>query len=184
MSAHLCSPYHIGRIAQRMSEPTRQRAYLKYHLKEDFEGSRLAREIEKGSNIGTDFPAAVATILAEANVRSLDARYEDSGGAADFLQDGETVTDYIAACASEARRYQDHYTTHDPYDMLEAIRSLSYQSCEFTDWKESTAYSFLVYATDSLVSELLERRDTNGWNLQDPTPEGVEVISVTDLLSR
>lgn len=111
MSAYLCDPYHIGRLA----------AFLEHE--------------EKRS------PAVqIAKILAHANVRSVIARYpdvaEDFSGVPGpvGLQSPE---DYVQQCVKEAELFwADDFT---PADMYSAAACFAYQACEAGDWRTCEA---------------------------------------------
>lgn len=92
-----------------------------------------------GSAKPEDFKSIYQTLAAE-NVRSVCARYED-----------DKQENY--AGFTSGRGVKPHVIT-DPVTILKLADCLDYQSCETSDWKETTAYRILQGVRYAAVSSL------------------------------
>ncbi len=156
MSAYLCSSYQIGRLA----------AYLAHH-KDD------ARRVQYFSEInatveGTNLAMAIATVFAQANADSVNARYTEK----DMVCWGwESLGEYVEACEAEASKpWKDDFKHHQ---MIGACDNFGYQACETEDWYTSDAYALIGMIKDRAVSKLLKSLNLDkGWGLEesDATP--------------
>ncbi len=156
MSAYLCSSYQIGRLA----------AYLAHH-KDD------ARRVQYFSEInatveGTALAMAIATIFAQANADSVNARYTDK----DITAWGYgSLGEYVEDCEAEASKpWKDDFKSHQ---MIGAADNFDYQACEVEDWRDTDAYALCGMIKDRAVHKLLKSLNLDkGWGLEesDATP--------------
>jgi hypothetical protein len=142
MSAYLCDPHHIGAIAS-------------YAVTVDGVCPQWMD--------ATEAAMSIATLLANANVTSVQTRYSDVG---DDLSNAPgpigltTVSDYVAQCIAAA--VEDRHDEYSAAQIHGGISSLAYQSCEYAGFEDGPAGRLLT----SLVTDL---RDNNipqeGWDL-------------------
>jgi hypothetical protein len=139
MSAFLVDPYHIGQIVRynKDSKPS----YSPF--------SHQDRD-------------AMAQCLAEANLRSIHARYHSSHHQ---MNPFDTDAEYVRACIDEASR--DDLPPLSPIQLLKAIDCLAYQSCEYDGWEYSQAKKYLDDMTHQAVSRLPGYNEAD-WELTDP----------------
>lgn len=160
MSAFLCSPYHIGRIAAFAEKEAG--AYARYWIP-------TLNGYQAPSGTDPERAALIAAYLASLNAESVMVRYDldDLDDAPGLLPGWTEVVDYQAACAAAARQ---RASRHDVFDILDAVRCLRYQSCETTGWVESDGFRALAWITDVAVAKLLESEEAHGWELR-PGPD-------------
>ena len=102
--------------------------------------------------IQAEEPSDIGVILGQENLRSLDYRYEDSGGADGLLRE-DTRTDYLARVSQLSRR---RFDIEDPATIIKRINNLDYQACEHPDYYSSDAYWVLSGIKDCAVHDLLD----------------------------
>jgi|TARA_R110001599_G_scaffold243224_1_gene442989 hypothetical protein len=141
MSAYLVDSNDFAVIAQHAFKSMRPHYY---NL-----DSKLEIEIE-------DVPA-LAVLLAQENIKSLEHRYpsEPAGG---FLSQGQTVTDFLAEVSQKARRLQGHF---NPAHIKRVLGSYEYQSCEHPDYYKSDACYVVSVIKDQLLDALCEAYESN-----------------------
>lgn len=136
MSAYLCSPAHIGILAQRIAAKT--------------------------SGWG-DAPT-VAETLATENLQSVASRYSHSieKAAQDFM--GIGAQSYIQACKTEATITANSYVNISPARLIGMVECSEYQSCEHEGWGQSEARNILAYLLSSALHAHMEATGvTTGW---------------------
>jgi len=90
------------------------------------------------SDAELDYPDLLATILYRENVRSVQHRYpNDSFESPERLMIG---------------RYRRQIA--DPVQLLKMCQCLDYQSCETTEWEQSTAYKILQSIISAAIGDL------------------------------
>jgi hypothetical protein len=141
MSAYLVDSNDFAVIAQYAFKSMRPHYY---NL-----DSKLKIEIE-------DVPA-LAVLLAQENIKSLEHRYpsEPAGG---FLSQGQTVTDFLAEVSQKSRRLQGHF---NPAHIKRVLGCYEYQSCEHPDYYKSDAYHVVRVIKDQLLDALCEAYESN-----------------------
>jgi|TARA_B110001454_G_scaffold211591_1_gene227452 hypothetical protein len=140
MSAYLLDSKDFAVIAQHAFKATRPHYYN--------HDSKLEIEVE-------DVPA-LAVLLAQANIKSLEHRYREPAGG--FLSQGQTVTDFLAEVSQKARRLQGHF---NPAHIKRVLGSYDYQSCEHPDYYKSDAYHVVRGIKDQLLDALCEAYEIN-----------------------
>ena len=142
MSAYLVDSNDFAVIAQHAFKAKRCPYY--YNL-----DSRLEIEVE-------DAPA-LAVLLAQENIKSLEHRYpgKPAGG---FLTQGQTVTDFLAEVSQKARRLQGHF---NPAHIKRVLGSYEYQACEHPDYYKSDASHVVRSLKDRLLDTLCEAYESN-----------------------
>ena len=156
MSAWLCTSYHIGRIAEYADRKGLVRYATPSHLP----------EIDAGD---------AAIELAVENLKSLDYRYSDSGGAAGFLPDGDNPASFMFECANAVH---GPCLEHSAADIWHAVQCLKYQSCEHPTWKESRAFRILELVENETAHRMSEELNASGWGLEGPeVGEGMVKLS-------
>ncbi len=167
MSAYLCSPYMIGRLA----------AYLTSH-RDDARRVHYFAESINAVVEGPALSAAVASELALANAESIEALY----GAEDFEGWGYgSGVAYVEACEAEASKpWKDDFK---PHQMIGAADNFSYQACETEDWHTSDAATLLQMVKDRAVTKLLKSLNLDkGWGLEEKDATPFAGILLTDLI--
>ena len=117
---------------------------------------------------GTNLAMAIATVFAQANADSVNARYTEK----DMVCWGwESLGEYVEACEAEASKpWKDDFKHHQ---MIGACGKFGYQACETEDWYTSDAYALIGMIKDRAVSKLLKSLNLDkGWGLEesDATP--------------
>lgn len=164
MSAHLCTPRHIGSLASwYVDRRNASHGYLRRVLLEDesVEDSELAPQL--------------AVLLAQANLDSVAYRYPDDGPGNRPGPTGlEDDTEYLVLCSAAARRTFDLDREGGALQVLKACKCLEYQSCEHPSYVSSTAYSALQAIMNAATSALPGYDDAEwGW----PTPDALWIRS-------
>jgi hypothetical protein len=173
MSAYLCDSYQIGRMAAYIISGENA-SYVHYHA-----------DAINAATQGSDLAAQVGSLLAAANVASIQGRYPDT--AADFAgapgvvsETKDGVLSYISLCAQAARL--EWRGDHTPAEMITAADNFSYQACEYEGWKTSDAFRLVAFMKDGAVSELLRSLDLKtAWGLSVEDSKRVQGISLADL---
>jgi hypothetical protein len=119
MSAFLCNPNHIGRLAAFLAEQSRD------------------------TTSQYQDPAHIAEVLARANINSVGYRYGDLDNpdkvVSVFGYDGDAQT-FVDSCVVIAVSGPSQLSAVDAYKMA---RCSDYQSCELPDWTGSAAWRVL-----------------------------------------
>lgn len=207
MSAWLCDPYHVGRLAQWLCMRTDQHPRgrfrgLSHALQPDVSGAAFADPLRAPDGIDGDpvgeCAAAVAVILGRANVASIEERYGDRAARMlrDYHGDGERSDfgEYLLACRTEARKAWELHP-HTALEVLQACLCFEYQSCETGDaWKASTAAALIRQAVSYAHGRIIPR-GCNGWPLRRPavhaavradadSASGEELEAASEILDR
>ena len=161
MSAYLCSPHHIGALAAYITSyrPHRQ-DYRPYVAR------LVAEEIPDRDGMGEysdELGPRVAMILARANLRSVSERYPHDAEGERPGSDHKDL-DYVCLC-SQAARYR--YYDRNPVQVLKAVACLDYQSCEYEEWRGSTARKILDLIEGAAINTL-PGYDAAEWGWPDP----------------
>lgn len=127
MSAFLVDDYHINALVSWAYARNGHKAVTYY-----WSGSR--RDIRHD-------PRRVASVMFAENVRSVNARYQESDPAHGFTYRHVMTGRFSAA------------------DIVNACRCLSYQSCEADGWQDSEAYAVIEAIKDAAVRDLCEGSD-------------------------
>lgn len=96
-------------------------------------------------------PDEVGYILLRENIRSVNYRYKEHS----------RFTVY---------NYKKPYNTYSNFDIYNAVRCLSYQSCERKDWIKSNAYDITDRIEKDVLRKILKSHpdyDTLVWELHD-----------------
>lgn len=146
MSAFLCNPTHVGKLAsfyqarERWSKTTAQDA---------------------------------AEILAKANLASVSYRYDDLSTwdktAQEFLgyeEDIGAAEAYIQECQTEARKLDHNLSSLHAYTMAQCS---DYQSCEVPDWLGSEAWG-LLEGIKSAAIRAMPGYDEAPWEYRESKP--------------
>ncbi len=169
MSAYLCSAYHIGRLA----------AYL-VHDRDDARRVQYFAESINATVEGTNLAMAIATIFAQANADSVNARYTDK----DMTAWGwETLGEFVVACEAEASKpWKDDF---EPHKMIGAADNFDYQACEVEDWRDTDAYALCGMIKDRAVHKLLKSLNLDkGWGLEESDATPFTGILLSELIDR
>lgn len=153
MSAFLCTPEHVGALAQFAAEQRLTVWGISERTAEHF-----------------------ADLLALANLKSLAARYPDTSGAADWQTDLADDADYIKRCRSEARRLLYSRRPRGMFagpggmvNVYQLAACFRYQSCEADTWDSSPAARLIdaiqAKAVRAALSDEFERAV---WAYQEP----------------
>ena len=169
MSAYLCDPYQIGRLA----------AYLAFH-KDDARRVQYFAGSINATVEGTDLAMAIANIFAQANADSVSARYTDKD--ISFWGYGG-LGEYVQACkAAACQPWKDDFK---PHQMIGACDNFDYQACEVEDWRKSDAYALNGMVKDRAVSNLLKSLNLDkGWGLEESDATPFTGILLSDLIDR
>lgn len=92
--------------------------------------------------------AEVAKILMDANVKSVNERYDDSNG-----------SNYQFEYLPQA--HKRHFG-----NIVGALDCFEYQSCEASDWQTSNAFEIVQMLRKALLKKLAERADTYTWGIE------------------
>lgn len=179
MSAWRLSPFHVGRLAalgasEGVGSYVRYDARLAREPRPDGDGDPLAAAWASGDHPPADPGAALASILARANVASLETRYgPDKAGrlvAQGIEREGSesAAAAFERECIAAARvgwkgwRIEEH----GPREMLNAARCASYQLCEVRGWRDTLARRLLDRIEAHIVARVT--RGVDGWPLTAP----------------
>lgn len=167
MSAFLCNPYHIGRIARFAADEGG--SYVKYGI--PAVAARVQREPDEAA-------PAIAFYLAGLNAESVASRYEETdfsklpGPAPGF----ESEVDYQLACSAASReRMPPRIGT---FEILQALRCFEYQTCEKAGWVGSPGFCAVQWINKLAIAKLLKieehqrGKDIDGWELRAPAGRG------------
>lgn len=152
MSAFLCSPYHIGRLARWLAD-------------------------HRG---GSGDAAEYATVLGMANIESIIARYPDTeegnhgkrgdGACEAFIGTGREA--YLHACIRDALDTPADDLT--PADICKAADCLEYQSCEYAGYRASDAFMLLNWIRKEAIEQAFgEAYRDAAWELKPATVTGL-----------
>ncbi len=110
-----------------------------------------------------------ATMLRNANVQSVNYRYQDE-------REPFMVSDLVPTFALNwADVINDRYADRlNPVQVLKAINCLEYQSCETPDWTSSPAYEWLQALAHLTISKL-DGYDDAAWEIPD-APQAADTI--------
>ena len=167
MSAYLCDPYHIGRLAafevRKAVGPTGEnRHYFEHHLK---------------TENPQEWAPAIAQALARLNLDSVMARYPSDREDGTIDLPGPTFVDtemvYILACRAAAR-YRWSNDQHSILQMLMACACYEYQSSELDGWEQTPGAFWLNAIRKSLINALPGYEDCGGWGLEHPKRKNEE----------
>ena len=135
MSAFVCHPNHIRELALFAAGLGRPLERVTQSWVRVIAGADVA---DLMSDAELDYPDLLATILYRENVRSVRHRYpNDSFEALERL----TIGSYRRQIA-------------DPVQLLKMCQCLDYQSCETTDWEQSTAYKIIRSIISAAIGDL------------------------------
>lgn len=134
-------------------------------------------------------PQAAMTLLVAANARSIAARYpegldDDERAQAAITTDAEAVALGFDYGRGPAER------TWDDREVLQALSSLDYQSCEAADWEASEAHAFVEALRHRLVDRYVRTLDDDAqtpWSIDrnDVSAHTKRVLRArADLLAR
>ena len=168
MSAYICSEYFIGRLA----------AYVAYDIRHDNDFNALQYKMPKLAVRLVAYENrnhVLGFTLADANIESVDYRYQSSGGAAEMLPEGETLDDYRAGCAEQSNLFwlaAGH--EQSDADMYEAARCYMYQACEHPGWHDSEAKEIAEYVKRIAANRMAHT--LNGSARLQPRSERLELV--------
>jgi hypothetical protein len=111
--------------------------------------------LDSKSEIEVENVPALAVLLAQENIKSLEHRYpgQPAGG---FLSQGQTVTDFLAEVSQKSRRLQGHL---DPAHVKRILFSYDYQSCEHPDYHQSDAHHVVRVIKDQLLDAFVSAHE-------------------------
>lgn len=140
MSAFLCTPHHIGRLARWYAD-------------------------KRPGHSGD--PEEYATVLAMGNIDSIVARYTDTGDGDGACQAFANLSrrDYLKECIDNAQAQDAQDLT--TIEVLKACDCLEYQSCEDGHYFTSDAFRLLSWIRKQAVDDLPGYKDANGWELEE-----------------
>jgi len=136
MSAYLVEAHHIAYIA-----------------------SYYVNQCDKGQD-----PMLTAEILAQANLDSLAARYNDDA------EDPEYITECQQLAASA------YWHTYDPLQVIKSAMCYEYQTCEIEDY-ENTAAARICERIQSHALRAVPGMDRREWGAPEPNVEGMIRLS-------
>ena len=142
MSAYLVEPQHITEIVKWASNPQQDGVNYCYNL--------ISKE-----QIDCD-PKKMVETLAQANMDSLVARYDDAYKDAfvGYLDDCLDILKYSTDGASISLLDGVGSCSLDAKDIYNMVRCLEYQSCEVDNWVETDAYWLLNAIRDMAGSKM------------------------------
>lgn len=161
MSAFLCRPYHVGRLAAFFTAGhDSHEGYLRAWI----DGPEI-----RPAQWTAEPPAVLAAqVLADANWRSVAHRYPNLNG--EHLPGPvgiENRVEYLLACR-QAARLPWNPTVHRPLDIAKAVDCYRYQSCEHPEWLGSTADHLSREILSRAVCEMPGYDRADGWELKEP----------------
>jgi hypothetical protein len=111
--------------------------------------------LDSKSEIEVENVPALAVLLAQENIKSLEHRYpgQPAGG---FLSQGQTVTDFLAEVSQKSRRLQGRL---DPAHVKRILFSYDYQSCEHPDYHQSDAHHVVRVIKDQLLDAFVSAHE-------------------------
>ena len=137
MSAYLCNPEDFALLAAYALKPGAPRHFVNLDQKEYI-------DVEDAFDI--------AMILANENIKSLEALYPKYGPAGGFLCG--TLGEFLAEVRLAAAKRYDY---NDLVKVKEVLNSFDYQSCEHPEYRQSDAYHLVRCIKDQLLSEFAYR---------------------------
>lgn len=164
MSAYLCDPTHIGRLAAQLCRDRETRSWVDRRLRE------YAGQATTPVQLHSRMVAAVAVVLAAENVASVAYLYpDDAEGDRPGPTGIATDAEYLALCATEALRAEREFATTPlgntgPAQIFAACDCYDYQSCEHPGWRDSLAASFLYRIRKNLWQSIPGQTDLGEWN--------------------
>jgi hypothetical protein len=111
--------------------------------------------LDSKSEIEVENVPALAVLLAQENIKSLEHRYpgQPAGG---FLTQGQTVTDFLLEVSQKSRRLQGHL---DLAHVKRILFSYDYQSCEHPDYHQSDAHHVVRVIKDQLLDAFVSAHE-------------------------
>ena len=150
MSAYLVEPQHITEIVKWASNPQQGGVSHCYNL--------ITKE-----QIDCD-PKQMVMTLAQANIDSLVARYEDDPNKhQSIFQDCLDILQYSTDGASVSLLTGVGSCDLKADDIYNMVRCLEYQSCEVDNWVETDAY-WLLNAIRDMAGSKLSKDAKVSWN--------------------
>ena len=153
MSAFLCNADHIGEMSKFFANGS-------VPMSSNDLVTHCYNMVTK-KRISFSSPRDVAGILANENVKSLQARYDDSWqffftGAGDEPFHDSLVGLYVRGCKDKTEGYP-RINSKQLYGMIKCYR---YQACEHEDWVSSDAYWLTQSLLSNVSSKLIGNIDT------------------------
>jgi len=134
MSAYLVNPEHIGALAGFAANTS---SCVVYDWRNDADQIKTVRR--------------VAEELAKANLLSIKARYGPKS-APEFA--GSSEEQYIDDCQAWAEYYFFQPAPLTALDIYRMCECFIYQSCEYTDWSESTAHNQIEWIRSASIRQI------------------------------
>lgn len=156
MSAWIVSAHHIDALVEAACRTSRYGTTLRY--------------FHQGDCYECRDPTEVGEMLLAECVKSVAYRYSDTR---DEDLPGWSVR-------PETYRFRTP-RVFKPEELLNALDSYEYQSCEHPDWRESQAFAFCQALRDRLIGELPAYRAATTWDIEEddsrpyPLPSSVPV---------
>lgn len=171
MSAFICNPHHIGRLAGAFEWLNNEysRGYRPEAVKE--------------------YCANTAAQLCNWNVRSIAARYPDTKGAeaANFLGNIDSNEQYVEEAAEAAYQYFQGFILQSPTkkvmaELIQMATCLEYQSCEHAESEQDTGHKInavIMRRFAKKLADLVTGDDGKVWEWHPsddkPGPDLVEI---------
>lgn len=137
MSAFLVSPEHIAELASFV-----------------YRDDPVIYNIYNKTRISFSSPSVIATILAKANIASLEAKYKTEDADSWFHGD----VDYVSTCCAMSCE-APHVS--DPRSIYNMVKCFDYQACEVDSYISTDAYWIVEKIKDKAVQQLLKSIPTD-----------------------